>query len=62
MTEEIPYTISEAREAAISNKMDIYHKELILWLCDEVEKFRTDMQFIQSMRKLDVKNKGISSF
>ena len=36
----IPYTIKEAKYAAYNNKMDIYHKELILWLCDELEKVR----------------------
>ena len=38
--EFIPYTIKEAKYAAYNNKMDIYHKELILWLCDELEKVR----------------------
>lgn len=34
---EIPYTVTEAR-AATKNPMNPYHKDLILWLCDKVEK------------------------
>ena len=34
----IPYTVLEARMAANDHKnMDIYHKELILFLCNRVE-------------------------
>ena len=32
-----PYTVTEARMAAENNPMDIYHKEIILWLCDKVD-------------------------
>lgn len=34
----IPYTVEEARVAAESPFINIYHKEIILWLCDEVNK------------------------
>ena len=35
----IPFTIREARLAAEQHKdMDEYHRDMILWLCDEVER------------------------
>ncbi len=48
MTQEkgIPYTVTEARIAAKHQSMDIYHKELILWLCDEVEQNNPKMREI----------------
>jgi len=32
-----PYSVSEARGAAKTHKMDRYHRDLILWLCERVE-------------------------
>ena len=32
------YTISEARKAANCDEITKYHKDIILWLCDEVER------------------------
>lgn len=32
------YSVEEARLAAQKNSMDVYHKDLIMFLCDEVEK------------------------
>lgn len=39
MTEKgIPYSVREARGAAHSHRdMDVYHRHLMLWLCDELE-------------------------
>ena len=34
-----PYSVAEARGASDShNHMDEYHKHLMLWLCDEVDR------------------------
>lgn len=38
MKRGIPYTINEARMVAENQLSDIYHKELFLWLCDEIDK------------------------
>ena len=41
----IPYSVSEARGAAREHKdMDIYHKELMLFLCDRVEELEQKIQ------------------
>ena len=32
------YTISEARKAASCDEITKYHKEIIVWLCDEVDR------------------------
>lgn len=34
----ISYTLKEARIVAETHQMDVYHKELMLWLCDEIDK------------------------
>ena len=39
-----PYSVSEARGAAKSHNMDQYHRDLILWLCDEVERFEAQLE------------------
>jgi hypothetical protein len=36
----IPYTVSEARKAIMLHRMDPYHRDLMAWLCDELEKCR----------------------
>lgn len=33
----IPYTLDEAIVAARIQQMDPYHRDLILWLCDQLE-------------------------
>ena len=37
--EGIPHTVEEAMMAAERNSMDLYHKELILFLCDKVKNY-----------------------
>lgn len=40
-----PYTVSEARGAVAQGQFpNIYHKELMLWLCDQVELLRQAVQ------------------
>jgi len=34
----IPYTVSEVRKVTETQSMDRYHKELMVWLCDEVDR------------------------
>lgn len=43
--EGIPYSVREARGAATEHKgMDIYHKELMLFLCDKAEELKEDKE------------------
>jgi len=37
-TRGIPYTLSEVRKVVETQRMDPYHKELMSWLCDEIDK------------------------
>ncbi len=39
-----PYTTSEARMAADDNTMDLYHRDLILWLCSRVEELEKQIK------------------
>jgi hypothetical protein len=41
--EGIPFSISETRLAAQKNNIDIHHKELILFLCNEVERIQGEL-------------------
>lgn len=33
-----PFTVAEARIVACDPSIDVYHRDLILWLCDELDK------------------------
>jgi len=40
-----PYSVAEARLTAQDHKnMDIYHKELILWLCNRIEELEKELK------------------
>jgi hypothetical protein len=40
----IPFSVSEARSAANSYKMDQYHQYIIFWLCDRVEELEEQIR------------------
>ena len=40
----IPYTVGEARTVVEMHKMDLYHKEIIEWLCDQVEELMAKLE------------------
>jgi hypothetical protein len=48
------YTVTEARKVANDQKMDTYHKELILWLCDRVEKADKYIRELEISRQKDM--------
>lgn len=51
MSRGIPYTVSEARKVANGHQMDIYHKELMLWLCGRVEALEKQIEEAEENRQ-----------
>ena len=48
------YTVTEARKVAGQPKYDNYHKEIILWLCDRVEKADKYIRELEISRQKDM--------
>lgn len=42
-SDKYPYTIGEAKEVVKTQHMDIYHRELMSWLCSEVQQLGRKM-------------------
>jgi len=38
----IPYSVIEIRAACENNRMDVYHRELLLWAADEIDRLKAD--------------------
>ena len=49
----VSYTIESARTMANTHQIGIHHKELILWLCDELEKTTEDKMADKTENKSD---------